>query len=148
MTIMTTPALRHSGTPALRHSGTPALRHSGTPALRDYEQLILFVKPFCAFFKQYTTIDFFLISYKHTVQILQTISSVISSLYRWFIAYAVPVKAFFISFGFYGKLFGYAKKCWSVRTAYRNRFMQNRNALSLKINHICPHKRKCGKEFV
>ena len=96
----------------------------------------------------YKTIGSFLISYKHTIQILQTISSVINSLYRRFVAYAAPVKAFFISFGFYGKLFGYAKKCWSVQTAYRNRFMQNRNALSLKINHICLHKRKCGKEFV
>ena len=120
-----------------------------TPAPRDYEQLILFVKPFCAFlFKMYKTIGSFLISYKHTIQILQTISSVINSLYSGFVMYSAPVKAFFISFGFYGKLFGYAKKCWSVRTAYRNRFMQNRNALSLKINHICPHKRKCGKEFV
>ena len=91
---MTTPALRHSGTPALRHSGTPALRHSGTPALREYEQLILFVKPFCAFlFKMYKTIGSFLISYKHTIQILQTISSVINSLYRRFVAYAAPVKA-------------------------------------------------------
>ena len=82
----------HSGTPALRHSGTPALRHSG-----NYEQLILFVKPFCAFFiKMYKTIGFFLISYKHTIQILQTISSVISILYRRFVAYAAPVKAFFI----------------------------------------------------
>ena len=77
-----TPALRHSGTPALRHSGTPALRHSGTPALREYEQLILFVKPFCAFFKQCTAIGFFLISYKHTVQILQTISSSIIISYK------------------------------------------------------------------
>ena len=50
-----------------------------TPAPRDYEQLILFVKPFCAFlFKMYKTIGSFLISYKHTIQILQTISSVIS----------------------------------------------------------------------
>ena len=89
-----TPALRHSGTPALRHSGTPALRHSGTPALRDYEQLILFVKPFCAFFKQCTAIGSFLISYKYTIQILQTISSVISDLYRRFVAYTAPVKAF------------------------------------------------------
>ena len=50
-----------------------------TPALRDYEQLILFVKPFCAFFKQCKTIDFFLISYKCITQILQTISSIIIS---------------------------------------------------------------------
>ena len=74
--------------------GTPALRHSGTPALRDYEQLILFVKPFRAFFKQCTAIGFFLISYKHTIQILQTIFSTISSLYSGFVAYTVPVKAF------------------------------------------------------
>jgi len=51
-----------------------------TPALREYEQLILFVKPFCAFlFKMYKTIGFFLISYKYTIQILQTISSIIIS---------------------------------------------------------------------
>jgi len=128
MTIMTTPALRHSG---------------------DYEQLILFVKPFCAFFiKICKTIGFFLISYKYTIQILQTISSVINSLYSGFVMYSAPVKAFFISFGFYGKLFGYAKNACLVQAICWNRFTQNRNALSLKINHICPHKRKCGKEFV
>jgi len=103
-------------TPALRHSGTPALRHSGTPALHEYEQLILFVKPFCAFFiKICKTIGFFLISYKHTIQILQTISSVINSLYSGFVMYSAPVKAFFISFGFYGKFFCCAKN------AYRHR---------------------------
>ena len=81
-----------------------------TPVLWDYEKLILFVKPFCAFFKQCTAIGFFLISYKHTVQILQTISSVISSLYRWFIAYAVPVKAFSHLFWFLRKAFQLRKK--------------------------------------
>ena len=89
---------------------TPALRHSGTPALREYEQLILFVKPFCAFFKQCTTIGFFLISYKRITQTLQTISSVIiSSLYRRFVMYAAPVKAFFISW-FLRKAFRLCKK--------------------------------------
>ena len=72
-----------------------------TPALRDYEQLILFVKPFCAFlFKMYKTIGFSLISYKRIIQILQTISSVISSLYSGFVMYSAPVKAFLVSFGF------------------------------------------------
>ena len=49
---------------------------TNTPALREYEQLILFVKPFFAFFsKLCKTIGFFLISYKRITQILQTISS-------------------------------------------------------------------------
>jgi|GEM_PF-3344227 len=65
-----------------------------TPVLWDYEKLILFVKPFCAFFKQCTAIGFFLISYKHITQILQAIFSAISSLYSGFVAYAATVKAF------------------------------------------------------
>ena len=111
MIIMTNPAIRQSGNPAIRQSGNPAIRQSGNPAIRqsgNYEQLILFVKPFC-FFKICKTIGFVLISYKHTIQILQTIFSAISSLYFRFVAYAASVKAFLISFGFYGKLFCCAK---------------------------------------
>jgi hypothetical protein len=79
-------------------------------------------------------------------------SSIISISYKQLLP-SIPCvcsagKGFSYLFWFLRKAFLLRKKRMSAQASCRNRFMQNRNALSLKINHICSHKRKCGKEFV
>ena len=115
--------------------------HSG-----DYEKLILFVKLFCVFFSKICkNKGHFPVSYTHIPYILQTISSIITGLFGSFAAHSAPVKVFSYLFWFLRKVFRPCKKHISAQEICWNRFTQNRNNLSLKINYTYPHKKRMRK---
>ena len=114
-----------------------AFWHSG-----DYKKLIFFVKPFCtSFSKIYKNTGYFFVPYTHIPHILQTISSIITGLFGSFTVHSASVMASSYLFWFLMEVFLSCKKCISAQEICRNRFMQNRNSLSLKINYTYPHKK-------
>ena len=87
------------------------------------------------------SLGYFFVPYTHIPHILQTISSIITGLFGSFTAHSASVMASSYLFWFLMEVFLSCKKCISAQEICRNRFMQNRNSLSLKINYTYPHKK-------